>query len=149
MQGELPGDAGAVDIDHARVRRPGNDVTIITYGASLFKSLEAAATLAQAGIDTEVIDLRTLRPLDNDTFLTSVAKTHRAVIVDEGWRSGGISAEISSRIMENAFYELDVAVERICGAEVPMPYAHHMEQAALPQVGTIVTTIQRMVQSHG
>jgi pyruvate/2-oxoglutarate/acetoin dehydrogenase E1 component len=149
MQGELPVDAGAVDIDHARIRRPGNDVTIITYGASLFKSLEAAETLVQDGIDTEVIDLRTLRPLDHDTFLTSIAKTHRAVIVDEGWRSGGISAEISTRIMENAFYELDAAVERICGAEVPMPYARHMEQAALPQVETIVTTIQRMVQSHG
>jgi pyruvate/2-oxoglutarate/acetoin dehydrogenase E1 component len=149
MQGELPVDAGAVDINQARVRRPGNDVTIITYGASLFKSLEAAEALAQAGIDPEVIDLRTLRPLDNDTFLTSVAKTHRAVIVDDGWRSGGISAEISARIMDNAFYELDAAVERICGAEVPMPYARHMEQAALPQVETIVTTIQRMVQSHG
>ena len=149
MQGELPADATAVDIDRARVRRPGSDVTIITYSASLFKALEAAETLAGEGIAAEVIDLRTLRPLDDDTFLTSVARTHRAVIVDEGWRSVGIAAEISARIMEQAFYELDAPVERLCSAEVPMPYARHLEQAALPQVETIVTTVKRMVHAHG
>jgi pyruvate/2-oxoglutarate/acetoin dehydrogenase E1 component len=149
MQGELPMDAAAVDIDRARVRRPGSDVTIITYSASLFKALEAADMLAGEGIAAEVIDLRTLRPLDDDTFLTSVAKTHRAVIVDEGWRSVGISAEISARIMEKALYELDAPVERLCSAEVPMPYARHLEQAALPQVETIVTTVKRMVHAHG
>ena len=149
MQGELPIDAAAVDIDRARVRRPGSDVTIITYSASLFKALEAADLLAGEGIAAEVIDLRTLRPLDDDTFLTSVAKTHRAVIVDEGWRSGGISAEISARIMEQALYELDAPVERLCSAEVPMPYARHLEQAALPQVETIVTTVKRMVHANG
>jgi pyruvate/2-oxoglutarate/acetoin dehydrogenase E1 component len=149
MQGELPITAAAVDIDRARVRRPGSDVTIITYSASLFKALEAAETLAREGIASEVIDLRTLRPLDDDTFLTSVAKTHRAVIVDEGWRSGGISAEISARIMEQALYELDAPVERLCSAEVPMPYARHLEQAALPQVETIVTTVKRMVHANG
>ena len=145
MEAELPENAGPVDIDRAHVRRPGRDVTIITYGAGLFKSLEAAKTLAGEGIEAEVVDLRTLRPLDNETFLPSIAKTHRALIVDEGWRSGGISAEISARIMEEAFYELDAPVERICGAEVPMPYARHMEQAALPQVETIIATIKRMV----
>lgn len=145
MEAELPEDAGPVDIDRAQVRRPGRDVTIITYGAGLFKSLEAAKVLAGEGIEAEVVDLRTLRPLDNETFLPSVDKTHRALIVDEGWRSGGISAEISARIMEEAFYELDAPVERICGAEVPMPYARHMEQAALPQVETIIATIKRMM----
>jgi pyruvate/2-oxoglutarate/acetoin dehydrogenase E1 component len=149
MQGELPIDAAAVDIDRAQVRRPGSDVTIITYSASLFKALEAAETLAGEGIAAEVIDLRTLRPLDDETFLASVAKTHRAVIVDEGWRSVGISAEISARIMERALYELDAPVERLCGAEVPMPYARHLEQAALPQVETIVTTVKRMVYANG
>jgi pyruvate dehydrogenase E1 component beta subunit len=149
MQGSLPDNAGPVDIRRARVRRPGNDVSIITYGASLFKALEAADSLAREGIDVEVIDLRTLRPLDNETFLASVAKTHRALIVDEGWRSVGIAAELSARIMEGAFYELDAPVERLCSAEVPMPYARHLEQAALPQVETIVTTIKRMVQAHG
>ena len=139
-----------VDISRARVCRPGHDVTIITYSASLFKALQAAETLAaEAGIAAEVIDLRTLRPLDDETFLESVARTHRAVIVDEGWRSGSIAAEISARIMEQAFYELDAPVERICSAEVPLPYARHLEQAALPQAETIVATVKRMVQNHG
>jgi len=149
MEGELPVNAGPVEIDHARVRRPGKDVTLITYGACLFKALDAALTLAEEGIEAEVIDLRTLRPLDEETFIASVTRTHRALIVDEAWRSGSISAEISARIMENAFYELDVPVERICGAEVPMPYANHLEQAAMPQVETIVETIKRMVKSNG
>lgn len=149
LRGELPINAAAVDIDRARVRRPGSDVTIITYSAGLWKALEAADILAADGIAAEVIDLRTLRPLDDATFLTSVAKTHRAVIVDEGWRSVGIAAEISARIMEQAFYELDAPVARLCGAEVPMPYARHLEQAALPQVETIVTTVKRMVHANG
>jgi pyruvate/2-oxoglutarate/acetoin dehydrogenase E1 component len=149
MKGQLPDNAGAVDIARARVRRPGNDVTILTYGASLFKALEATDRLAREGIDTEVIDLRTLRPLDSDTCLASVARTHRALIVDEGWRSVGIAAELSARIMEEVFYELDAPVERLCSAEVPMPYARHLELAAIPQVDTIVTTIKRMIQAHG
>jgi pyruvate/2-oxoglutarate/acetoin dehydrogenase E1 component len=145
MEGNLSADGGAVDISHAQVRRKGRDVTIISYSASLFKALEAARTLAEDGIEAEVIDLRTLRPLDDATYLQSIAKTHRAVIVDEGWRSGSISAEISARIMEQAFYELDRPVERICSAEVPLPYAQHLEQAALPQPETIVNTVRRMV----
>ncbi|GIK43551.1 MAG: pyruvate dehydrogenase subunit beta [Chloroflexota bacterium] len=145
MEGQLPANAGPVDIDKARVLREGRDITLMSYSASLFKTLEAAELLAQEGIEAEVIDLRTLRPLDEATFLASVAKTHRALIVDEGWRSGSIAAEISARIMEQAFYELDAPVERICSAEVPMPYAKHMEYAALPQVETIVSTVKRMV----
>ena len=148
MKGELPADAAAVDIDSARVRRPGRQVTILTYGASLFKALAAADTLAEEGIDAEVIDLRTLRPLDDETILTSVAKTHRVLIVDEGWRSGSIAAEVSARIMEKAFYELDAPVERLCSAEVPMPYAPHLEQAALPQTETIVATVRRIGQTN-
>jgi len=135
-----------VDIEHATVRRPGRDVTILTYGASLPKSIEAARMLAEEGIEAEVVDLRTLRPLDNETILNSVGKTHRALVVDEGWRSVGISAELSARITENIFYELDAPVGRICSAEVPMPYSRHMEQAALPQAGTIVETVKGMVQ---
>jgi pyruvate/2-oxoglutarate/acetoin dehydrogenase E1 component len=121
---------------------------MVTYGASLFKALEAADILAGEGIDAEVIDLRTLRPLDDETILTSVAHTHRALIVDEGWRSGSISAEISARLMESAFYDLDAPVARLCSAEVPVPYAYHLEQATLPQTETIVQTVQRMVQGH-
>jgi pyruvate/2-oxoglutarate/acetoin dehydrogenase E1 component len=145
MQGELGESSGPVEIDHARIARPGRDVTLIAYSASLFKALEAADSLSADGIECEVIDLRTLRPLDTETFLASVRRTHRAVIVDEGWRSGSISAEISARIMENAFYDLDAPVERICSAEVPMPYAKHLEEAALPQTETIVRTVRGMV----
>lgn len=149
LKGELAVNAGPVDIEQACIRRPGCDVTLISYSLSLHKALEAAETLAQEGIEAEVIDLRTLRPLDDFTFLTSIAKTHRAVIIDEGWRSGSISAEISARIMEQAFYELDAPVERICAAEVPIPYASHLERAALPQAETIVNTVRKMVNRHG
>ena len=149
MEGMLSADAGPVDIDTARIRRAGRDVTLISYSAGLFKSLEAAELLAKEGIEAEVIDLRTLRPLDDKTFLESIARTHRALVVDEGWRSGGISAEISARIMEGAFYELDAPVERLCGAEVPMPYARHLEEAALPQVKDIVQSVKKMVGIHG
>jgi pyruvate dehydrogenase E1 component beta subunit len=148
MEGTLPENAGPVDIDSARVRRQGSDLTIISYSASLFKCLDAAEALARDGIEAEVIDLRTLRPLDDATYLASISRTHRALIVDEGWRSGSISAEISARIMEQAFYDLDLPVERICSAEVPMPYARHMEEAALPRVDTIIATAKRMVR-HG
>ncbi len=145
MKGELAADAGSVDIDKAVVRRPGHDVTIITYGASLYKSLTAAERLAQKGIEAEVIDLRSLRPLDDDTFIQSVSKTHRVVIVDEGWRSVSIAAEVSARIMEQAFYELDAPVGRVCTAEVPLPYAKHLEEAALPQTEEIVTAVRQMM----
>ena len=121
MEGELADNAGPVEIDHARIVSSGQDVTIVTYGASLFKVKQAAENLLAEGIKCEVVDLRTLRPLDTDTLITSVKRTHRALIVDEGWRSGSISAEISARIMENAFYDLDGPVDRICSAEVPMP----------------------------
>jgi pyruvate/2-oxoglutarate/acetoin dehydrogenase E1 component len=149
MEGELPVSWGPVEIDHARVMREGGDVSIITYSASLYKALAAAETLSAEGISAEVIDLRTLRPLDDATIMASVARTRRALIVDEGWRSGGISAEISARITEQVFYELDAPVERICTVEVPIPYARHMEQAALPQTETIVSTVKRMVHGNG
>ncbi len=149
MEGELPANAGSVDISSAKVRREGKDVSILTYGASLPKSLEAAAKLEEHGIHAEVVDLRVLRPLDDATIMSSVAKTHRVLIVDEGWRSGGISAEISARIQEQAFYELDRPVQRLCSAEVPIPYAKHLEQAALPQVESIIAAVQNLVRSHG
>ena len=136
--GVLPPDTRPVDIHSAIVRRPGKDVTVVTYGGTLFKTLDAAAELAKDGIEAEVIDLRVLRPLDTETVLASVGKTRRAVIVDEGWRSGSLSAEISARIMEGAFWELDAPVGRVCSAEVPIPYPHHLEEAALPQAAAIV-----------
>lgn len=129
----------ATDISRSAVRRPGTDVTLITYGGSLPKTLDAADQLALAGIDCEVIDLRVLRPLDTNTFVESVRRTHRAVVVDEAWRTGSLAGEISAQIVENAFYDLDAPVARVCSAEVPVPYAKHLEQAALPQTAQIVT----------
>jgi len=136
--GVLSADAGPVDIRSAIVRRPGKHVTLVTYGGTLFKTLNAAETLAKGGVEAEVVDLRVLRPLDAETVLSSVRKTRRAVIVDEGWRSGSLSAEISARIMEEAFWDLDAPVGRVCSAEVPIPYPHHLEEAALPQPAAIV-----------
>ena len=96
-----------------------------------------------------MIDLRVLRPLDDRTVIESVARTHRAVVVDEGWRSGSLAAEVSARIMEQAFYELDAPVARVCSAEVPMPYPRHLEQAALPQPGKVVDEVRRMIGGPG
>jgi pyruvate/2-oxoglutarate/acetoin dehydrogenase E1 component len=145
-EGTLAQDAGPVDITRAAVRREGGDVTLITYGGTLQKALDAAERLAAAGIDAEVIDLRTLRPLDDATLLASVAKTHRAVIVDEGWRSLSLSAEISARLIERGFYDLDAPVQRVCSAEVPIPYPKHLEDAALPQIDQIVATATALVR---
>jgi len=148
-EGLLSGNGQVVDIEKAKVHREGNDVSILTYGIGLQKSLKAAEELSKQGIEAEVIDLRVLRPLDDETIFTSVAKTGRAAIVDEGWKSGGISAEISARITEELFYDLDDPVERICGMEVPAPYAKHLEQASLPQPEKIVETIKKMGGLHG
>ena len=146
VEGELAVDAGAVDIDKAAVRRAGTDVTLITYGGSLGKALQAAEELARGGISAEVIDLRTLRPLDDATIIASVSKTHRAVIVDEGWKSGSLAAEIMARIVEQAFYELDAPLARVCSVEVPVPYPKHLEDAALPQVPGIVAAVEGVVR---
>jgi pyruvate dehydrogenase E1 component beta subunit len=148
-KGELHPDAGDVDIAHAAVRRAGQDVTIMAYGGSLATALTAADELSRQSVSAEVIDLRVLRPLDDDTLLGSVGRTHRAVIVDEGWRSGSLSAEIAARLVEQAFYELDAPVERVCSAEVPMPYARHLELAALPRSEDVVAAALRTVGAHG
>ena len=149
LEGDLAEDAGAVDIDCAAVRRDGADVSLITYGGSLGKTLQAAAQLVEQGISAEVIDLRTLRPLDSGAILASVRKTHRALIVDEGWKSGSLAAEVCARIVEEAFYDLDAPVARVCSREVPVPYAKHLEDAALPSVPAIVATARRLVAGHG
>ncbi|MGZ8197947.1 MAG: alpha-ketoacid dehydrogenase subunit beta [Burkholderiales bacterium] len=148
LEGDMAADAGAVDIDHAAVRRTGSDVTLVTYGGSVGKVLRAADELVTHGISAEVIDLRTLRPLDMPTVLASVTKTRRMVVVDEGWRSGGISAEIMSRVVEGAFYELDAPLARVCGAEVPIPYPKHLEDAAIPQVPGIVAAVMQVMNRH-
>jgi pyruvate dehydrogenase E1 component beta subunit len=144
-EGELPDDAGPVDIDRAALHRSGTDLTLIAYGGTLHKALDAAEQLAQEShIEAEVIDLRSLRPLDSPTLVESVVRTHRAVVVDEGWRTGSLSAEVGARITEEAFYDLDAPVARVCSAEVPMPYARHLEEAALPQVADIVAAAKEL-----
>jgi len=142
ITGRLAVDAGAVDIARAAVRRVGDDITLITYGGSLWKTLSAAEALEGESISAEVIDLRSLRPLDDEAILNSVRKTRRAVIVDEGWRSGSLAAEICARIVEGAFFELDAPIGRVCSAEAPIPYARHLEEAAIPQTPRIVAAVK-------
>ncbi|HEX5037837.1 MAG TPA: alpha-ketoacid dehydrogenase subunit beta [bacterium] len=144
--GEIAENAGLVPITGAAVRREGKDLSLVAYGAMLFKALAAADELQKEGIAAEVVDLRVLRPLDTETILKTVRKTGRAVVVDEGWRSGSLSAEISARIMEGAFASLKAPVERVCTVEVPLPYAKHLEDAALPQVETIVAAARKALR---
>ena len=145
MEKEIPADLGTVDITKAKVLRTGKDISVITYGTGVYKCLEAAAELATVGIDTEIIDLRVLRPLDDLTYLASVTKTHRVLIVEDAWRSVSVSSEVSARIMEKIFYDLDAPVQRLCGVEVPIPYAAHLEQGAIPQKNDIVDTVKKMI----
>lgn len=145
VEGELTDDWRKADIRSARVLRPGRDVTLIAYGGTVFKALDAASKLAEEGIEAEVVDLRVLRPLDDATIMGSVRRTRRAVVVDEGWRTGSLAGEIMARIVEQAFYDLDAPVARVCSEEVPIPYAKHLEEAALPQVPRIVATVRSLV----
>ena len=145
-EGELDPAVTSVDITQARLRRSGRDVSLVTYGNSLPKCLAAAQALTQEGIEADVIDLRVLRPLDMATVIASVARTHRVVIVDEGWKSGSVSAEIAARLAEDALYELDAPIRRVCGREVPVPYAAHLEEAALPSVEGIVAAARSLVK---
>jgi pyruvate dehydrogenase E1 component beta subunit len=145
MEGDLPEDFKGVDIKHAAIRRAGKDISLITYGGSVWKCLDAATSLAAEGIECEVIDLRVLRPLDDATMLESVRRTHRVLVVDEGWRTGSLAAEIVARISEQAFFELDAPVARVCSEEVPIPYAKHLEDAALPQVGRIIDAVHALL----
>jgi pyruvate dehydrogenase E1 component beta subunit len=145
-EGDLDPALAAVDIARAKVRRRGRDVSLVTYGNSLPKCLAAADALAADGIEAEVVDLRVLRPLDMASVAESVARTHRVVIVDEGWKSGSLSAEVAARLAEDALYELDAPVRRICSCEVPVPYAAHLEEAALPRVEAIVAAARALVR---
>jgi len=143
LEGETD-DGVPMRIGEAAIRRAGRDVSLVTYGGTLGRVLQAAEALAAQRIDAEVIDLRTLRPLDSATILESVRRTHRAVIVDEGWRTGSLAAEVSAQIMEGAFDSLDAPVGRVCSAEVPMPYAKHLEDATMPQVPAIVGAVRSL-----
>jgi len=144
LEDELPDD-WRCDIGHAAVRRVGTQASVFAYGGCLPKALQAADELAAAGIAIEVVDLRVLRPLDMDTIAESVRRTHRAVVVDEGWRSGSLAAEVITRIVEHCFYDLDAPPARVCSEEVPIPYAKHLEDAALPQPAKIVAAVKELL----
>ena len=143
---ELDPAVSAVDIEHAKIRRTGSDITLASYGWSLSKCLDAAARLAGEAIAAEVIDLRVLRPLDSATVIGSLRKTHRLLIVDEGWKSGSISAELAARVAEEALHELDAPIVRLCAREVPVPYPAHLEQACLSQVEDIIAAARELVR---
>ncbi|MGE5105183.1 MAG: alpha-ketoacid dehydrogenase subunit beta [Betaproteobacteria bacterium] len=145
MEGELTDAWRTCDLRSARRMREGGDVTIVAWGGTLAKALAAAATLAAEGIECEVIDLRVLRPLDDATLMASIRRTHRVVIVDESWRTGSLAGEIMARIMEQALFDLDAPVARVCTEEVPIPYAKHLEEAALPQPAKIEAAVRLML----
>jgi pyruvate dehydrogenase E1 component beta subunit len=147
-EAELDPALAAIDIAQARVRRAGRDVSLVTYGNGLPKCLAAAEALAAGGVEAEVIDLRVLRPLDMATVVASVSRTRRVVIVDEGWKSGSLSAEVAARLAEDALYDLDAPVRRVCSAEVPVPYAAAQEAAALPSVERIVAAVRTIVPAR-
>ena len=147
VDGELDTNGAPPSPWKAIIRRPGTDLSLIAYGGSMHKALAAAEELANEGVNAEVIDLRSLRPLDTDTILDSVRRTHRAVVIDEAWKTGSLASEISAILAEHAFYELDAPVERVCTVEVPIPYAKHLEEAAIPQVPQIVEAAKRSMGS--
>jgi pyruvate dehydrogenase E1 component beta subunit len=147
LTGELnENEALSLDMRTSSVRREGADVSLITHGGSLPKALKAAEELAALGISAEVLDLRVLRPLDDVGLIASVRKCRRAVVVSEGWRSGNLAAEVMARIQEQAFADLVAPVARVCSEEVPIPYARHLEEAALPQVPKIVAAAQSLME---
>ena len=148
-EGELDVDAPLPRIGEAKVVRQGDQISLITYGGSLHKCLTAAAELERSGISAEVLDLRSLRPLDVDAILASVSKTHRAVIVDEAWKTGSLAGEVAAILAERALYELDAPVLRVCSEEVPIPYAKHLEDEALPQVSDIVIAARQSLEGRG
>jgi len=137
-RGPVDPNTGPVGIEHAVIRRAGEHLTIVAWAGMLPKALEAADQLATAGISAEVIDLRSLRPIDLPTISSSVLRTHRAIVVDEGWRTGGLNAELAAAITETCFWTLDAPVRRLASSEVPIPYSKHLETAAIPQVADIV-----------
>jgi pyruvate dehydrogenase E1 component beta subunit len=144
-RGEVPEEEYLLPFGVADVKRPGRDVTVVAWSRMVPEALAAAETLAAEGIEIEVLDPRTLNPLDQDAILSSVARTRRAVIVEEGWRNVGVGAELAARIQEHLFYELEGPVLRVAAADVPTPYARNLEKLALPNAGDIVDAVLKSV----
>ena len=149
QEGVLREEERILPIDKASVVRSGRDLTIVAYGACVRKSVEAAQSLQAQGVDAEVIDLRSLRPMDIDTVVASFRKTGRGLVVDEGWRSCGVAGEVMACLVEQMLFELDGPLRRVCTEDVPMPYAKHLEDAALPQATKIVDTVLREMVRRG
>jgi pyruvate dehydrogenase E1 component beta subunit len=145
MRGEVPDGEVLEPIGKSKVQRPGRDVTIITYSKGLELSMKAADQLAQEGIEAEIVDLRSLRPLDMGPVLESFRKTNRAVVVEEGWRSFGVGAEVASRIYEECLDFVDAPIQRVAQKEVPLPYNRDLEQLALPQVEDVIRAVKEVV----
>jgi pyruvate dehydrogenase E1 component beta subunit len=145
MKGEVPEGEHLVPFGVANVIKEGKDVTIVTYSKCVFDALDAATALEEEEIDAEVIDLRTLNPLDLKTVVESVRKTGKAIVVYEGWRTGGAGAEIAAQIYEAAFDDLDAPIERVATLDIPMPYNKHLEKAALPSAAQIVKAAEKLV----
>jgi len=144
-RGEVPEGDFVVPIGKSTIQRPGRDITLVTYSKMLELSLKAAEQLAAEGVDVEIVDLRSLRPLDMDPVLESVRHTHRAVMVEEGWKSFGVGSEISARIHEELFDDLDAPVKRVAQLEVPLPYNRALEQMALPKVEHIIQAVKEVL----
>jgi pyruvate dehydrogenase E1 component beta subunit len=145
VRGEVPEGEYTIPLDKAKLHRPGSDVTLVTYSKMLEKSSQAAEELAKEGIEVEIVDLRCLRPLDMEPVITSFKKTNRAVIVEEGWRSYGVGAEVSTRIYEQAFDYVDAPIQRVAQKEVPLPYNRNLEQMALPQVEDVINAVKEVL----
>ena len=144
-RGEVPDGDYIVPIGKSTVARPGKDVTIVTYSKMLEISLKAAEELAKEGIEAEIVDLRSLRPLDMDPVIDSFKKTNRAVVVEEGWKSFGIGSEIATRIYEQAFDYVDAPVKRVAQVEVPLPYNRALEQLMLPKVEDVISAVKEVL----
>ena len=145
LREEVPDQHYRVPFGRAAVRRNGSDVTLVAYSRMVQVALEAAQALAERGVDAEVIDLRTLRPLDAGTIFASVRKTNRVAVIEEAWRTGGYAAEIAAQIQEECFDHLDSPVARIGGEDVPQPYAINLERAAIPGAASVVETLARVI----
>jgi pyruvate dehydrogenase E1 component beta subunit len=143
VKGDVPEGDHVVPLGKAQIVRPGKDVTLVAYARTTHVVLEAAATLEKEGISAEVVDLRSLRPLDEDTIVASVERTHRLVVVHEGWPYGGVGAEIADRVQRLAFDALDGPILRVTTLDVPMPYSAKLELACMPQPERVVATVRR------
>ena len=144
-RGEVPEGDYTIPIGKSKVQRPGDAATVITYSKGLQLSMEAADALAKEGINVEVVDLRSLRPLDMDPVIESFKKTNRAVVVEEGWRSYGVGSEVAARLYEEAFDYIDAPIKRVAQKEVPLPYNRDLEQMALPQVEDIIKAVKEVL----